>query len=125
MLRIRQEQIERIQAARETDFNRSSARFYRKNYPTLVRKMNDQELEQRISDAVKAARALGVCSSESTTQYVALAILAGPSFTTDPKINTFLTRPGLSADRRVGELLARVVSKLRGTRNPVGSGSSR
>jgi hypothetical protein len=113
MLGIRNRQIEKMQAAREEEFCRSSVQFYRNRYPAFVKEMNDQELEQYISAVLNVARALGISSSEATTQYVAVAILGGPRFMSDQKVRTFMTRPGLSPDLRMRELLISVVAKLR------------
>ena len=100
MLRIRQEQIDQMRVSSDEEFNRATARFYRTKHPAFVRNLSDQELAQHISDGLETAPALGISRSDSATRYVALAILAGPSFTSNQKIRAFLESPGMTPDQK-------------------------
>lgn len=118
-MRIRQEQFAHLQAQRELDFIHSSAWFYRTRFPNVFAKLDDRALAQRVAGALASARSLGIRSSAGTTQYVALALFAGPTFTSNPIIRAFLTQPGYSPDSRIHELLARSAEKLRAALSPV------
>jgi hypothetical protein len=111
-VQINKSQLKQIGEARDLAYARSAARYYKVEFPRAVSRVNLEDLERWVIDALHAARRIGIVSSEATTAYVGLAVLAGPKFLDDEEIRYFLRQQNFQPDQQVRKLLIRVISKL-------------
>ena len=99
--------------ARDAEFCAVTTQFYRRNFAAQLGHVGDNEIFRRVSEALEKARGLGVYDPDATTQFIAMAVFAGPSFLIDPVITDFMSNSEFGSDVLVRELIKRVVIKLR------------
>jgi len=112
MLYIRAQQLDDMKRGRDSEFAASTARFYRENFPMFLQRMDADALSRYTLDALRVARSFGISNHDALTQYVALAIFAGPEFFKNPAITAFMEHPDVSPDEALRDLIERVIRKL-------------
>lgn len=114
-MKIRSEQIEQMTQARRQETQRSMMQELRETAPSATSHYADAALLAVIEQATLKARTYGITSSEATTAFVKLAVVAGANFDEEPKVRQFLQTPELSPDFKMtllADLVAEQVKKM-------------
>lgn len=112
MLSISNQQIEQINEIREQAYCKKIREFCQKKNPDFFVNLDKQEIDNRITSAVKAMKEHGAISDKGMILFALLAVVAGKDFIVSQELKSFLELPGYRMDTKVNLLIGRVVKHL-------------
>ena len=108
----RQKQLDEVAAALSVEYQQRLIAFFRDRAPFFIGRFNDDQLKQRITEAVPRARDFGLSSPEAIMQYVALSLATGSKFDIDLKVCEFMRLPDSTPEAKVKRLFHLVLRNL-------------
>jgi hypothetical protein len=123
MLNLSSEQLAALEEPSRQRYCGDVRTTLRKDFPHLVAQFSDAVLLERIAVSTRWALEYGVRTGEGLLAYIALSLVAGPSFNGDPKIRQYFEFPGNEPDVKVEHLFKQVTEKLQGYQTISGVGA--
>lgn len=98
MLKVSGEQMVALDEAWREQFNRQLATLFRESIPEATGALSSEELLARVGAAHQKAMKYGIQTQRGVSQFVGLALTAGPDFDETPAVRTCLEKPLVSPD---------------------------
>ena len=106
MLKISEEQLEAIEAARDEALRQSLFALARESFTECVLHLDDDALRCRIQEDLAAARGLGIRSPQALTEFVGLSLMGGEvRFYLQPEARDHLLGRGADPEYQVHQIL--------------------
>jgi hypothetical protein len=107
MFKLRDDQVDTLDATWRDDFHRRLAALYRQSIPQATAPLDEPTLLRRIAQADEKARGHGIRTERGIAQFVGLSLLNGPDFDEHPRIRSYLAMPGATPDEKMQLLVDR------------------
>ena len=103
-MRLSAEQMAMLSADQTRRYCVEVAEFLRQQFPQLVHRVDGPQLSYLVGLAVERADWFGIATDECRLKFVALTIVAGPKFVTEPRVASFLVSDGGTPDAKTSWL---------------------
>jgi len=110
---IRPEQITVLSEALRRRYYEQVCQFLRTRFPDITSRFDERTLLERVSVSGQTARTYGIRTARGMLAFVALSLIVGTKFDSDPQIRSFLQLPGDDPDSKIKWLLSKFGQKLR------------
>jgi hypothetical protein len=104
-MRLRQEQLARIEKDSEARFQGEVAAFLRRELPEEVEGLSRQQLDDLIAQAESRAAVYGIDEPVPLVQFICLSLAAGEAFDSDPDISAYLAQPEVDQTTKMQALV--------------------
>jgi hypothetical protein len=98
---VRESQIDVVAAEQERCYAERYTAFFRAHLGSHLNDVSNDGLRSRIIEIVRNLRSLRITEPGAYAQIVAIAILVGPEFESDPRIRALLSARGLADGEKV------------------------